>query len=456
LHSNLSASERLAEWARVRSGEAAIVLGARSAVFAPLTNLGLVVIDEEHEGAYKQETSPRYHALHVAIQLAKLHGCPWVQGSATPSLEAWSAAEEGEEGREGLTLLSLPRRTADAKLPEVFIEDLTAGYRLGSPGLFSANLHDAIEETLDRKEQIILFLNRRAYAPFVICRDCGHRTMCPNCSVALSYHRRADRLRCHQCGHHEAPSPECPNCNGLRLAPFGVGAEKVEDIVRETFPTSRVARLDRDVASRKGALEEVLSAFRTGAIDILVGTQMVAKGLDFPNVTLVGVIAADISLNLPDFRASERTFQLLSQVAGRAGRGQRPGRVFIQTFNPKHASIVCAAAHDPAGFLDKLRKERKDAGYPPFRRLINVVLSGENRPAVVAAATEAAARLKPVAAALLGPADCVLERVQNRWRRHIILKLPPDANPAPIGKALLGFAPKGVQVVVDVDPYSMM
>ncbi|CAN5457220.1 primosomal protein N' [soil metagenome] len=455
LHSNLSSSERLAEWARVRSGEAAIVLGARSAVFAPLTNLGLVVIDEEHEGAYKQESAPRYQAVKVATELAKLHGCPWVQGSATPSLESWIAAEEGEEG-DGLTLLSLPRRTANAKLPDVQIEDLTSGYRLGSPGLFAPALHDAIEETLDRGEQTILFLNRRAYAPFVICRDCGYRTMCPNCSVALSYHRRADKLRCHQCGHHEKPAPECPQCHGLRLAPFGVGAEKVEDIVRETFPTARVARLDRDVAQRKGALEEVLSAFRTGALDILVGTQMVAKGLDFPNVTLVGVIAADISLNLPDFRASERTFQLLSQVSGRAGRGQRPGRVFIQTFNPKHPSIVCAANHDPVGFLERLAKERKDAGYPPFRRIVNVILSGESRPAVVAAADEAATRLKPVAQGLLGPTDCVLERVQNRWRRHILLKLPPHADPAPIGRALLGFAPKGVQVVVDVDPYSMM
>jgi primosomal protein N' (replication factor Y) len=338
----------------------------------------------------------------------------------------------------------------------VDVEDLTEGYRSGKPSILSDELRERMVDTLARGEQVILFLNRRAYAPFVICRDCGHQMQCPNCAVSLSFHRKDRRLRCHHCGYHTMPPDECPKCRGLRLSPFGVGTEKVEEAVAQEFTQTRVARLDRDVARRKGALEETLALFRSGDIGVLVGTQMVAKGLDFPNVTLVGVIAADVSLNIPDFRSSERTFQLLSQVAGRAGRGSAPGTVVIQTFNPFHTSVRTAQSHDFLAFYESMKRERMDAGYPPFRRLVNVVLSGESRNAVVDASAEVARRLALPGIELLGPVDCAVERLQNRWRRHLLLKLPAGSSASPVGEALLGFVHKGVQVVVDVDPYSLM
>lgn len=464
LHSDLANLERLRNWMLIRNGEASVVLGARSALFAPLDNVGLIVVDEEHEGAYKQESAPRYHTKRVATALAKLHHCPVVFGSATPSVESFYQAESNVEGEaNGLTLLTLPERAAGAQLPTVYINDLTEGYRVGKPSILCEDLHRRVAETLERGEQVILLLNRRAYAPFLICRDCGHQLQCPRCSVSLSFHRRDRRLRCHHCGHHSAPPDTCPSCSGQRVSPFGVGTEKVEESVAVEFPQTRVARLDRDVARKKGAMEETLALFRSGEIGILVGTQLVAKGLDFPNVTLVGVIAADISLNIPDFRASERTFQLLSQVAGRAGRGSAPGNVVIQTFNPRHPSVVAAQAHDYLSMYEHLRQEREDAIYPPFSRLVNVLFSGENAQAVQRASQEAAQRLEAEGFGgdnpgfeLLGPTDCAVERVQNRWRRHLLLKMPPQASANRVRVALLGFEPKGVQVVIDVDPHTLM
>lgn len=457
LHSDLPAAERLKNWLRIRDGEASVVLGARSALFAPLTNVGLIVVDEEHENAYKQESAPRYHTKRVALWLAERHRCPVVFGSATPSIESFYEAETAEAGGGShLTLLTLPERAAAATLPAVHIEDLTEGYRGGKPSILTEALHGRMEATLGRGEQVILFLNRRAYAPFVICRDCGNQMECPNCAVSLSYHRRDQKLRCHHCGYQTRPPEICPNCKGMRLAPFGIGTEKVEEAVAAEFPEANVARLDRDVARRQGVLEDTLARFRSGDLNVLVGTQMVAKGLDFPNVTLVGVIAADVSLNIPDFRSSERTFQLLSQVAGRAGRGRRPGEVVIQTFNPFHPAVQAAQAHDYLSIYETLRREREEAGYPPFRRLVNVIVSGESHRAVLDASAEAARRLAPLPFDLLGPVDCAVERVQNRWRRHMLLKLPPEGDVRPVGEALLGFEPKGVQVVVDVDPYNLM
>ncbi len=456
LHSNLSATERLQNWLKIRSGQASVILGARSALFAPLENIGLIVLDEEHEGAYKQESAPRYHAKRLAMFLGRMHRCPVVLGSATPSVESFHEAESGEDGR-GLTLVSLPSRAASASLPTVVIRDLTEGYKLGRPGILSPDLQDEVWKTLDRGEQVILFLNRRAYAPFIICRDCGHQFMCPNCSVSLSFHRRDGRLRCHHCGYSERPADSCPKCGGVRLNPFGVGTEKVEEAVQTLFPDARVARLDRDIARRKGALEQILAEFRSGDIRVLVGTQMVAKGLDFPNVTLVGVIAADVSLNIPDFRSSERTFQLLSQVAGRAGRGASPGKVIIQTFNPDHVAVRAAQSHDYLRFYETLKTERLEAGYPPFSRLVNIVLSGEDRSQVAAASAEVAAKLRTAAEfAVLGPSDCVVERLQSKWRRHVLVKLPANSPASRVGDLLLGYEPKGVHIVIDVDPYSLM
>ncbi len=453
LHSELSPRERLDNWQRIAEGSAPLILGARSALFAPFSNLGLIVMDEEHEGAYKQESTPRYHARTLVRFLAERHGCPFVLGSATPSIESYHAAREG-----ALRLLELPSRAAQANLPEVLIEDLGEGFRRREPALLSPHLQALLSETLERGEQAILFLNRRAYSPFLICRDCGHFFTCPRCAVSLTYSRRESRLRCHHCGHQQRPPDQCPKCQGRRLNPFGVGTEKVEEAVRELLPSARVARLDRDVAQRKGVLETTLAAFGSGELDVLVGTQIVAKGLDFPRVTLVGVVAADVSLGIPDFRAAERTFQLLSQVAGRAGRGDFPGRVVIQTFNPGHEAVQCARRHDYPAFYESTIGFREAAGYPPFVRLINVVFSGASLADVLRAGTEAAARLRQDVpeATLLGPADCPLERLQNKWRRHILAKLPPSASAAPIGRALEGLATASVQVTIDVDPSSLI
>lgn len=452
LHSELPPAERLSNWRAIRRGEAAIVLGARSALFAPLKDVGLIVMDEEHEGSYKQESAPRYHTKRLAEFLANRHGCPLVLGSATPSLESFTEAEA-----DALTLLSLPTRAAEAKLPEVHIVDLAEGFRSGKPALFSDLLVEKMQSTLARGEQTILFLNRRSYAPIVMCRDCGHTFSCPNCAVSLTFSRKLQRLRCHHCGYSQAPPDLCPECAGNRLKPFGVGTEKVEEAVAETLPGARVARLDRDITQKRGALEEVLAAFGSGAIDVLVGTQMVAKGLNFPGVTLVGVIAADLSLNIPDFRASERTFQLLSQVAGRAGRGSRPGEVVVQTFHPSHIAVQAAQSHDFLQFYEAVVEERKEARYPPFRRLVNVVVSGEDRKAVGKHADTVKAALAQVRGVqVLGPTDCAIERLNNQWRMHVLAKLEPNTDVRAIPLTVLEEGPKGVQTVVDVDPYSMI
>ncbi|HZH98771.1 MAG TPA: primosomal protein N' [Fimbriimonadaceae bacterium] len=305
---------------------------------------------------------------------------------------------------------------------------------------------------------MILFLNRRAYSPFLVCRDCGEQFKCPNCAVSLAFSRRDGRLRCHHCGHQKRPPEICPSCKGHRISPLGIGTEKVEEIVAEAFPDVQVARLDRDIARKKGALEETLARFRSGEVSILVGTQMVAKGLDFPNVTLVGVIAADLSLNIPDFRAGERTFQLLSQVSGRAGRGSAPGHVVIQTFNPEHFAITCARDHDYVRFYEETKAERGEAGYPPFKRLVNLVLSSENLQATVRASDELGVALTQEDLTVLGPADCAIERLQGRWRRHLLVKLPPDEDAAAVSRASepVATAHPKLSFVLDVDPYSLL
>ena len=451
LHSNMTPSERLESWIRVRNGAAPVILGARSALFAPVDNLGLIIMDEEHEQSYKQDSAPRYHSKNLATWLAKEHGATLVLGSATPSLETFYESSMGAIHR-----LNLPKRAAAATMPSVEIQDLGEGYRQHKPSLFTPRLQELLSETLTRDEQVILFLNRRAYAPFIICRDCQHRFNCPRCAVALAFHLRANRLRCHHCGHHEAAPKECPACKSERVGTFGVGVEKVEEAVNNEFPDARVARLDRDVARKKGALEETLAKFRSGETNVLVGTQLVAKGLDFPQVTLVGVIAADMSLNMPDFRASERTFQLLSQVSGRSGRGQTHGRVVIQTLEPNHPAIVCAQTHDYEKFFADLIVERRAAMYPPFCRLINIVFSGENRDRVTEESHSFRIRLTPLLpnVEILGPTDCAIERLQGQWRRHILLKAMPETDLTPFSQ-LDPLGSKHVRVTMDVDAYNL-
>lgn len=451
LHSELTPLERLRSWARVKNGESPIVLGARSALFAPLTNLGLIIIDEEHEASFKQESAPRYHAKRAALHLAASHQATLVLGSATPSVETFFEAAEGK-----FTRLDLPDRAAGAILPEVFIADLTEGYRTAHPGILSKLLEQEMSATLGRGEQAILFLNRRAYAPFVVCRECGYSFQCPRCAVTLSYSRRDKELRCHHCGHRSLLPEKCPQCVGTRLSPTGVGTEKVEEALRIAFPFAKTARLDRDVAQRRGALETVLAGFRSGAIDILVGTQMVAKGLDFPRVTLVGAILADTSLHLPDFRAGERTFQLLAQVSGRAGRGASPGKVVIQTFNPNHIAIQAARTHDYMRAYETFLEERRAANYPPFCRLVNILVSSKQRPKLVERTNEIAERLGNLKdIEILGPADCAIERLNDHWRRHLVVKLPRGASASPIRDALADLQGEPMPMI-DVDPATML
>ena len=421
LHSALSLGERHDEWRRIHSGEARVVVGARSAVFAPVPHLGLIVLDEEHDGSYKQDSSPRYHARDVAQKRAAQTGATVVLGSATPSLESFFRARSGEYG-----LIELTERIDSRPLPPVTVVDLreemkkepgvkTPGYsKEAPPGLqnssvaerlspsspalsvpgslrpasgrpeppprsvFGTDLMAAIGCCLERREQAILFLNRRGFASFLLCRDCGFTFHCPNCDVSLTYHHAGRYLQCHHCDFQRRVPDTCPTCHGLRLRPFGLGTEKVEDAVRQHFPQARTLRMDRDTMSRKGAHAETLRAFKRGEADILIGTQMVAKGLDFPNVTLVGVVSADTALNIPDFRAPERAFQLLTQVAGRAGRGKIPGRVIVQTFSPDHESVQFAAKHDYLGFYEHAIEQRREVGYPPFAHMANLVYSPMN------------------------------------------------------------------------------
>lgn len=454
LHSALGDGERFDEWQRLRSGEALVGIGARSAIFAPVSRLGLVVIDEEHEGSYKQDSAPRYHARNVAFQRAALEGARVVLGSATPSLETYHAAGEGLIQR-----LVLTHRINDRPLPPVQVVDMRSELDAGHRSIFSRSLTAALHQHLGRKEQVILLINRRGYASFVMCRSCGEPVRCPNCSVSLTYHRAGENLRCHYCDYREAPPERCPTCKSPYIKHFGAGTQQVAEAAQQLLPGARVLRLDRDTTARKGAHQKILETFTRGDADILIGTQMVAKGLDLPRVSLVGVMAADSSLNLPDFRASERTFQLLTQVAGRAGRGDVPGRVIVQTYAPEHPSVKLAQQHDYAAFFDREILERKDLRYPPFLSLINVVISSERPEAAWQVGTSLVQRLSGFPELLaLGPAEAMLAQLRGRHRVQVLIKTADLA----AGRRALKEAvrqterPQGVRLVIDVDPNSLM
>jgi primosomal protein N' (replication factor Y) len=459
LHSALSDGERYDEWMRIQRGEVDVAIGARSAVFAPLQRIGLVIVDEEHENSYKQESSPRYHTRDVAARRAQLAGGTLLLGSATPSVETYYWARQG-----ALRLLEMPKRIDSRPMPEVRIVDLRSPE--GSPRIFSDELVEALGRRLERDEQSILFLNRRGYATFVLCRDCGYTAMCPNCSVTLTYHASQRLLQCHHCDYKRRAPEKCPKCGGERIRHFGLGTEKLEEEAQRLFPQARLLRMDRDTTARKGSHHELLSVFREGEADVLIGTQMVAKGLDFPRVTLVGVVAADSSLNLPDFRAAERSFQLIAQVAGRAGRGVLPGEVIVQTFNPDHYSLVAAARHDYAGFYADEIERRGENGlnYPPFSRLANLVVSDPSRGAAqsraqeIAAALQARIRAENLDVQILGPASAPMERIKNRYRWHMVVKAPDlrVMNKA-LRPALAGLDRKIRQnLVTDIDPVNLM
>ncbi|MCG6948543.1 MAG: primosomal protein N' [Acidobacteria bacterium] len=457
LHSALSEGERWREWKRIRDGRARIVVGPRSAIFAPFDNLGLIVVDEEHDAAYKQQETPRYHARDLSLVTAQHLGVPVILCSATPSVESSALVERGLARH-----LRLTRRVAGGQLPEVELVDLRG--EPPEPGeqgrtLFSRRLRELLEETVERGEQAILLMQRRGWAPILLCRDCGHRIECPSCSVSLVVHRRSGDLRCHYCDHQAASPHQCPSCAGKLLDAVGAGTEKVAHHLDRLFPGVTSAILDRDTVRRRSGLQETLGAFASGAVQVLIGTQMVAKGHHFPNVTLTGVISADAMLGLPDFRAGERTFQLLTQVAGRSGRGDRPGRVVIQTYYPDHPAVRLACQHDVTTFLEEEILFRRGFDYPPVTRLALVRFEAANERLCRTAAEAAAAVISPLPdrVRLRGPAPAPLERIRNQWRWQLLISAANrELLRGVLEKTETLKVPRNVRRVIDVDPASTL
>lgn len=424
LHSGLSNGERYDEWQKIRDGRAQVSVGARSSVFAPFKNLGLIIIDEEHESTYKQEDYPRYHAREIAQWRSEYHHCPVILGSATPCLESYARAEKGV-----YQLLSLPNRVNQQALPDIDIVDMRTELSEGNRSMFSKDLREAIQLRLDRQEQVVLFLNRRGYASFMLCRDCGYVPQCPNCDISLTYHKTTDLLKCHYCGYQETPPNQCPNCESEHIRQVGTGTQKVEELLQQEFEGACIIRMDVDTTSKKGAHEKLLTEFEKGNGDILLGTQMIAKGLDYPNITLVGVLNADTMLNLPDFRASERTYQLLTQVAGRAGRHEKAGQVIIQTYNPEHYSILDVQKNDYLTFYRQEMEYRKLGKYPPYYYLINFTISHKEMKKVMEASQHVHKILLQhltEKALVLGPSPAALARINNEFRFQILVKFKSE------------------------------
>ncbi|MFQ5574336.1 MAG: primosomal protein N' [Terriglobia bacterium] len=458
LHSGLTTGERFDQWRRIRSGQFRVVVGARSALFAPVDNLGLLIVDEEHETSYKQEKTPRYQAREVALKRAELNGATVVLGSATPSIETKAAAEVGRFG-----LLRLSSRIGGLPLPRLELVDMRDELKGGGRVALGPSLRSAMEEALESDEKIILFLNRRGFSSFILCRTCGHVEECRRCSVSLTYHADKQILRCHHCDYVKAAPETCPSCTGTDINFFGVGTQRVEQELKALFPDIPVIRMDADTTSRRGAHRLKLLEFQGLKSGILLGTQMIAKGLDFPEVTLVGVVNADTALNLPDFRAGERTFQILMQVSGRAGRGPaHRGRVVIQTFLPESYAIQAALKNDYDAFYKEELKFRRELNYPPFCRLVNVVFLGRDEQTVVNSATRASENLADKldsTIGVLGPAPAPLSKIRNEHRWHLLLKVPKDYPQDPLTKVsqdLLATREKTVKIAVDADPASLL
>jgi primosomal protein N' (replication factor Y) len=447
LHSGLSPSRRLAEWGRLRGGQARLAIGARSAVFAPVRDLGLVVIDEEHEGTYKSGTTPRYHARQVGMHRARAEGAVLVMGSATPSLEAWHSIREGR-----IPCLTLSQRASGGRLPEVRVRGLA-----GESVPLSRALIAEIRQTHEAGRQTILFLNRRGFAYFFHCRSCGYEMKCRRCSVSLTFHKQRGRMVCHYCGFHTAPIAACPECGSLDVGYSGFGTEKIEEDLARLFPDLTVRRVDTDAVRAKGALAALLSDFRSGRIDILVGTQMVAKGLNFPGVKLVGIVLADSGLHLPDFRAAERTFGLIVQVSGRAGRYHPDGTVVVQSYLPGNRTIALAARGALEEFYAEELENRRALGFPPFTRLIRIVFRSRSAAKAEQAAADFA-RLLHGGVEVLGPAECPLAVIAGSHRTQVLLRSPDFTRiHGAARRALSAFtAPAGVYPEVDVDPVSLL
>lgn len=430
LHSRLSHGERFDQWRKIKEGLVNIVVGARSAVFAPFKNLGLIIIDEEHESSYKSSQNPKYNTMEVASKRVDIENAFLVMGSATPSLETYYNCKYGD-----IKLLELEERINNFTLPEVKVVDMREELNKGNKSIFSEELYNSIKTNLFNGKQTILFLNRRGFSTFVSCRNCGYVVKCKDCDVSMTYHRNINKLKCHYCGLAINPPISCPVCKSNYIKYFGIGTEKVEEITRELFPEARIARMDMDTTTKKHSHEKILNEMRMGNLDILIGTQMISKGLDFEDVTLVGIIAADTSLNLPDFRSPERTFQLVTQVSGRAGRGEYKGEVILQTYNPDHYSILFSKKHDYLGFYETEIKLRKEFLYPPYVELVSILIYGENNNKVASTAREVYNLLvkeldwikdENIMDFIIGPYPAPLEKIKNNYRWQILIKSYPN------------------------------
>ncbi len=458
LHSAFSDSERADQWRRIRAGGARVVVGTRSGVFAPVRNLGLIVVDEEHDASYKQEETPRYHGRDVAIVRAQAANACVVLGSATPSLESRFNAQQGK-----YTLLELPDRIAERPLPTVQVIDLRQEFlETRKHAIFSRALIEAIRERLANNEQAMILLNRRGFATFVACRACGERVECVNCSVTLTYHRRDRRLLCHYCGYAEKIPSVCPKCQSEHVHFLGSGSERVEDELHGEFPEARIARLDRDTVAGKRQFEDILQNFRERNFDILVGTQMIAKGHDIPNVTLVGVVSADVGIGMPDFRAAERTFQILTQVAGRAGRGDLPGMVYMQTINPDHYAIRFAAQQDYNGFFEKELQFRRFMKYPPFAAMANILIRAAKQEDALRMSTELGRHITPAPEnmRIMGPAEAPVQRLKAEFRYQMLIKSGSRKDLNLLLRKAQDFARaqkwSATALVIDVDPLTLL
>jgi primosomal protein N' (replication factor Y) len=455
IHSKLTAAKRYMEWKKIKDGEARIVVGARSAIFAPMSELGLIIIDEEHETSYKQDDAPRYHARDVADERAKLNNCPLVLGSATPSLETFYKAKHGE-----YSLIRLTKRIDERLLPKVKVVDMRMELATRKRvQMFSRVLLDAIDRTIKNGKQAIVFLNRRGFSTFVNCKACGLVLKCKHCDTVMVYHFDIKKLVCHYCDNTQSPPDICPKCRSGYIKYLGIGTEKVESEISRSFSHVSVARMDSDTTQKSGSHDRILGEFKSGRVKVLVGTQMIAKGLDFPQVTLVGVVSADVSLNIPDFRASERTFNLLTQVAGRAGRGEDGGEVIVQTYAPEHYAIQAAAKHDYERFYAEEIVARKELLFPPYIQLVKVTVRARSDKNAEQAAAELAKAIRAAdpEAKIAGPAPAPMARLRGYYRYNIVLKDKDRIKMCDLLKKVLGSfgRPHGVLVAVDVDPVSM-
>ncbi|MFE7061950.1 primosomal protein N' [Sutcliffiella sp. NPDC057660] len=459
MHSGLGMGEKYDEWRKIHRKEVKVVVGARSAIFAPFENVGIIIIDEEHETSYKQEDTPRYHARDIAMERGRFHQCPVVLGSATPTLETFARASKGV-----YQLLTMDKRMSDQGMPTVEIVDMREELREGNRSMFSRDLLEKLQIRLERGEQSVLFLNKRGYSSFVMCRDCGYVVECPHCDISLTYHRINNQLKCHYCGYEEQVHSTCPSCDSDHFRFFGTGTQKVEEELTKLLPSARVIRMDVDTTSRKGSHEKLLQQFGDRKADILLGTQMIAKGLDFPQVTLVGVLTADTMLNIPDFRSSEKTFQLLTQVSGRAGRHLLPGEVVIQTYSPEHYSVELASTHDYIGFYQKEMLLRKNHQYPPFYYLALVTVTHEELTKVVTVTERITSYLGGQLsreAVILGPVSSPIARIKDRYRYQCIIKYKREPNlhhalKSVVEKYQSQMDQEKLAIHIDLNPYMLM